>query len=71
MATRIADKVPDGTIIGGFIGDNYVTVIGEISPEASYVKEGDEFEESSIRYGVEGDKWSDAIYIKGPCGHFH
>lgn len=48
-------------------------VFGEISTEATWVKEGDEFDESQVR------RWTSSIdnhtnpffKIKGPCGHFH
>jgi len=61
-------------------------VIGEISPEAIWVKEGDEFDEDQVRVCEwddgdefvipvkefkEGKQDSYKIEIKGPCGHFH
>lgn len=61
-------------------------IIGEISPDATWVKEGDEFDEEDIymcrAFRTEhGDVWdrpweSDfevitLFQIKGPCGHFH
>lgn len=60
-------------------------VIGEISPEATWVKEGDEFDESVVQIMGENQfgelhdlglyKKSDNVnivcLIKGPCGHFH
>lgn len=51
-------------------------VIGPISPEATWVKEGDEFEEDRIkRFDLEALKrkvnLERGIRIKGPCGHFH
>jgi hypothetical protein len=58
-------------------GTKHFRVIGEISPEATWVKEGDEFDESKVC------KWEGVINapdgqilptfytIKGPCGHFH
>lgn len=48
-------------------------VIGEISPDATWVKEGDEFDESDIDHGgwVDEDLKTILIKIKGPCGHFH
>lgn len=42
-------------------------VIGEISPEATWVKEGDEFVEKELRFPYEGN----FIKILGPCKHFH
>lgn len=50
-------------------------VIGEISPDTTWVKEGDEFDEDEIRNAkglaamgaIEYNYWE----IKGPCGHFH
>jgi hypothetical protein len=51
-------------------------VIGEISPDATWVTEGMEFEEAEVKriaIGISnpiGSKYH--IYqIKGPCGHFH
>lgn len=60
-------------------------VIGEISPEASWVKEGDKLSEDDIRYWVAGFPYgaylsievfkeitsTKYVRIKGPCGHFH
>lgn len=60
-------------------------VIGEISPEAGWVKEGDEFDKDQIKlwtYAGEVrrphpsmfDNWDGArivVEILGPCGHFH
>jgi|SRR5581483_5516319 len=61
-------------------------VLGEISPEATWVKEGDEFEGSEVqqcyfyktRYGYSKEHpWTEnhervtLFEIKGPCGHFH
>lgn len=47
-------------------------VIGEISPEAIWVKEGDKFDSSEISFmwdtGENSQGW---FRIKGPCGHFH
>jgi len=66
---------------------NLLKVIGEISPEATWVKEGDEFDEDEWRFVVydfditpiilpknrKYDKKKDVfnLEIKGPCGHFH
>jgi hypothetical protein len=53
-------------------------VIGEISPEASWVKEGDEFDEyqesdtittGNVRRYSKGEVL--CVKVKGPCGHFH
>ena len=51
----------------------FFKVIGEISPDATWVKEGDEFDESDIDHGgwVDEDLKTILIKIKGPCGHFH
>jgi len=58
-------------------------VIGEISSEAIWVKERDEFDENQlgIKYKdysevniypfVENMAFDKYIVIKGPCGHFH
>lgn len=60
----------------GCASDGYFKVIGEISPEATWVKEGDEFEEDEIAglvalsaYDFDSNKLG--YMIKGPCGHFH
>lgn len=56
--------------------------IGEISPGAIWVKEGDEFDEEEVRWGskdsssfimpIERTKSKfDFIKILGPCKHFH
>lgn len=43
-------------------------VIGKISPNATWVKEGDEFREDEIKlFQKRGRKY----LIKGPCKHFH
>lgn len=55
---------------------NTYKVIGEISPEATWVKEDDEFDKGEIKVEPEiylneklvKNKW---VRIKGPCGHFH
>jgi hypothetical protein len=60
-------------------------VIGPISPEAEWVKEGDEFEEPELWMLVIGNTvywkfdptWDfikyplNCVLIKGPCGHYH
>lgn len=54
-------------------------IIGEISPEATWVKEGDEFEGEGIDFVSTisdkeyRNKTANNIYFKilGPCGHFH
>lgn len=69
------------------LGDIWIKVIGEISPEATWVKEGDEFDEDEIEewtidtnnklhppHGLSEIQKSNLkkIYkVKGPCGHFH
>jgi hypothetical protein len=69
-------------------GDNCTTcikVIGEISPEAKWVKEGDEFNENEWRSAmrdIDNSIYVDTekhipiyegyfVEIKGQCGHFH
>lgn len=57
-----------------FIIEQCYKIIGPISPEAAWVKEGDEFEEGQIEAG-----WTTSINnytepfikIKGSCSHFH
>lgn len=62
-------------------------IVGEISPEASWVKEGDEFDEGEVKIYERKDfsHWDSEdelernpiwrtynnIEILGPCGHFH
>ena len=46
-------------------------VVGPISPQALWVKEGDEFGEEELEFDVRSDDQSRPIKIKGPCGHFH
>lgn len=55
--------------------DHCLKIIGPISSEATWVKEGDEFEEEDAK---EEDIFNDLGHIsgcyymiKGPCGHFH
>lgn len=61
-----------GWSLSGVLKEHLFKVIGEISSEAIWVKEGDEFEENEIEkddYYTSTKIW---IYkIKGPCGHFH
>jgi hypothetical protein len=53
--------------------------IGQISPEAKWVKEGDEFVEDEIFLSKYGSNWDNkkplsqkyTAFIKGSCGHFH
>lgn len=93
---RANEKVPDAGINPYFtinteeerqsaFGTKSIKVIGEISPEAIWVKEGDEFDEEQVQWrvyksgniilGKLDDSWftnrSKTIAIKGPCGHFH
>ncbi len=58
------------------ISGHYFKVIGEISPEATWVVEGDEFKRDSLSAHGVGVNWNDdygkyTFTIKGPCGHFH
>lgn len=52
-------------------------VLGEISPEATWVKEGDEFEDFQLRKVFENNIFDKTVFdtgiykILGPCGHFH
>lgn len=60
---------------------NYcIKVIGEVSPDAlSYVREGQEFDQSQVMGGYKShfitiediNKGYDFYRIKGPCGHMH
>lgn len=64
---------------------NFFKVIGEISPEATWVKEGDRFDKTEIKWTPWGKEFdwevlnsngelpypNATISIKGPCGHFH
>lgn len=53
-----------------------IKVIGKISPNTTWVKEGDEFDENQVEI-VEEINYDgqvvqeEGIYIKGPCGHYH
>jgi hypothetical protein len=80
-------KYPNKSIAGSsteWVGENgSYKVIGEISPEAIWVKENDEFEEEEIKRvptlypnsdwieGSEKRGYESFFKIKGPCGHFH
>lgn len=46
-------------------------VIGEISQEATWVKEGDEFDEYKEEITLFKGGSKKLIQVKGPCGHFH
>lgn len=52
-------------------GDWSYKVIGEISPEATWVTEGTEFEDDDISVYDVSHLPDTICYIKGPCGHFH
>lgn len=75
-----SDQTP-GTLI-----QNTFKEIGEISPEATWVKEGDEFDEDEVFATLIGTMNNEGksvyllkqedidfhyIQVKGPCGHFH
>ena len=46
-------------------------IIGEISPDVTWVKEGDEFDEDQIlKWDIIGSEYK-FIQIKGACNHFH
>jgi hypothetical protein len=56
--------------------DNCLKIIGEISPEATWVKDGDEFDENEVAglvalLAYDFDPYKLGYMIKGPCGHFH
>ena len=69
-------KFPDGQI-GVSLKKNFLKVIGIVSPEATWVKAGDEFNEEDLFANGCGHNWNDIptnlwrFQIKGPCGHFH
>ncbi len=54
-------------------------IIGEISREATWVKEGDEFDKEELALNGIWQNWcsktplsgKNIVFIKGPCGHFH
>lgn len=47
-------------------------IIGQISSEATWVKEGDEFEHPQDCWISNSEIGQlDTFVIKGPCGHFH
>lgn len=50
--------------------DTIFKVIGEISPEATWVKEGDEFDDSDCEW-EDKPNYHTYVLIKGPFGHFH
>lgn len=59
-----------------FNGHLFYKIIGEISPEATWIKEGDEFDITDVKriaIGIGNPVGSEYhIYeILGPCGHFH
>jgi hypothetical protein len=71
---------------GGYVQGKYYKVIGEISSQATWVKEGEELDEENIVFAVYEpwepwaqlpyEEWEETcdmkdIKIKGPCGHFH
>lgn len=74
------DKDSEGTIHTMIKGGNEAVdskncfkVVGEISPEATWVREGDEFDEDEVTEPMFKDvgSFKKYCYIKGPCGHFH
>lgn len=69
----ILEKMPEQRGKGTLDYREMVKVIGEISPDATWIKDGDEFEESDIDHGgwVDEDLKTILIKIKGPCGRFH
>jgi hypothetical protein len=72
---EVGDKVLDEEFCEWIVQDSdlkalylLTKVIGEISPEATWVKEGDEFDEEQIQFR---GCLQNLCLIKGPCGHFH
>lgn len=70
--------------VGGFLGNSYFKIIGPVSEDAGWVKEGDKFGDKDIDLGENlypGTITRAAIKllglipppikIKGICGHFH
>lgn len=71
----------------GGTGEGFVKIIGEISPEAIFIKEGDEFNDEDTKCTPKGERVETSqnpdgsynatyefrriVKIKGPCGHFH
>lgn len=59
--------------------DKGVKVVGEISSEATWVKQGNEFEHDELCLNGIGQNWDsrtplsgkNIVFIKGPCGHYH
>jgi|GEM_PF-3423339 len=76
------EKTIDGSIYGGdsytlFKKEYAFKVIGEISPDASWVKEGDEFDEDDVHI-PDSFHWNKddsglliGVKVRGLCGHFH
>lgn len=76
----VEDKFEDDYHMSYFLKHAF-KVIGEISPEAEWVKESDEFDEGDLGTLLNGEvvafnHWlpnaiPKIVSIKGPCGHFH
>lgn len=67
-----------GNVVYTVPKERAIIVIGEISPEARWVKEGDEFDEEEVHrcfvhenVSILSDPMKRKVQIKGPCGHFH
>lgn len=76
ISESLGTSVPHWTVKGGYeyAKEAAFKVIGEISPAAGWVKEGDEFDDTMISLPsttkrLSPIKWY--VLIKGPCGHFH
>jgi hypothetical protein len=65
---NIVDLTPEGEGTGFDLGSDGFKVIGEISPEATFVKEGEEFEGWGIDLDYSGDfEKPKLIFIKCKC----
>ncbi len=55
------------------IHNGSVKVIGEVSPDATWVKEGMEFEEENVMPFIMGDNYYMGVYFRCPSSpkHFH
>lgn len=51
--------------------EGHFKVIGEISPDATWVKEGDEFDEDEIMDFIMGDDYYMGVYIKDASGNWN
>lgn len=85
VGERIWKDLPDGSVnqlvskfsLKQVIKNGWYKVIGEVSPEATWVKEGDKFDAEDLFANGCGHNWNDIptniwkFKIKGPCGYYH